>query len=222
MKEYPLLMTASNVLALLENRKDQTRRLPSVSNCLIDGKINRKLFPELDFNSPAVFIDDGPSPAGNSGPYLHVPRKNGQTMHRVYPVYAPGDKVWIKESHKFNGTMGGPRCTYRADGVEQWFEHAPETSPTWLADDNHWRPSVFLPKWAARIARVVADIRIQRLQDITESDAQAEGVAASELVEMKDGSPCYTTPYQLLWNQINGTDSWDNNPVVIVIEMKPA
>jgi hypothetical protein len=64
------------------------------------------------------------------------------------------------------------------------------------------------------------DVRVERVNSISEADAKAEGVPASESVEMKDGSPCYTLPYRLLWEQINGCDSWEQNPWVWVYALK--
>ena len=74
-----------------------------------------------------------------------------------------------------------------------------------------------------KITLEITNIRVERLQDISEDDAKKEGVSASEFVEMRDGSPCYTIPFYHLWTSIYGIDnskSWDTNPYVWVINFK--
>lgn len=77
------------------------------------------------------------------------------------------------------------------------------------------------PNIVTRITLAITNIKVERLWEISEIDAKAEGVMPSETVTMKDGSPCYTLPFQKLWTNIYGIDnfkSWEANPYVWVIE----
>jgi hypothetical protein len=130
--------------------------------------------------------------------------KFGEEMQSPYGW--KGDRLWVRETWR---VFGGREYEYQ--------KHKP--SVRYRADDicgedfqAEWRPSIHMPRWASRLTLEITEVRVERVQDITESDAKAEGVPASKNVEMKDGSPCYRIPYQILWNQINGCDAWDKNP----------
>ena len=87
-----------------------------------------------------------------------------------------------------------------------------------------WRPSIFMPRWVSRITLEITDVRVERLQDISEADAIAEGV---EYLPDVGGWRCYmnerggytyaVTSYRSLWESINGPGSWAANPWVWVI-----
>lgn len=109
-------------------------------------------------------------------------------------------------------------CFYRAD------ESNPRTKPL----SGKWRPSLLMPRWACRLVLPLVSVRVERVQDITEEDAKAEGV---EPVLMRGiGSyPEWMRPtmreghqkaFELLWKQIYGDASWDANPWVWVAEWK--
>ncbi|MCO1337108.1 hypothetical protein MO867_22550, partial [Microbulbifer sp. OS29] len=102
--------------------------------------------------------------------------------------------------------------------------------------DGGWRPSIHMPRWASRITLEITAIRIQRIQDISEEDAKAEGLRWHSLyrewggVELHpDSRPdlpqwrWYDNPveaFKNLWESINGAGSWDQNPWVWVIEFR--
>lgn len=99
-------------------------------------------------------------------------------------------------------------CLYRAD---------------WNGSDLRWTSPLFMPGWASRLTLEVTRVRVERLQDIREEDAKAEGCQASEAVVMNDGSPCYSHTFQKLWRSIHGIDNpkaWDSNPWVWVLEFR--
>lgn len=129
------------------------------------------------------------------------------------PYGAQGNRLWVRETWGWSSFASMPPskeypqflCYRTGDITEN--EHV-----------TRWRPSIHMPRWASRITLEVKAVRVERLQAISESDAQVEGVEASTQVEMKDGSPCYSTPYQILWEQINGVGSWEQNPWVWVVE----
>jgi hypothetical protein len=99
---------------------------------------------------------------------------------------------------------------------------------------DKWKPSIFMPRSACRIRLKITDIRVERLQDISEADAIAEGAepaletAGGNFLEYIDKSHVFynfapfkfRTGYKKLWSKINGQKSWDENPFVWVIEFK--
>jgi len=105
------------------------------------------------------------------------------------PYGVPGDRLWVKETFRFGeGGLAREFVHYRADEDEP---PAP----------GQWKPSIFMPRHASRITLEVTAVRVQRVQDIDEVDAIAEGVASR-------------AEYARLWCDINGATSWDENPFV--------
>ena len=146
MSDHPLILQGPLVRSLLEGRKKQTRRPLTRSTVTIDGPTcPKQLWGNLDIDSG--WVDPGPSPAGNPGPYLHAPNTNRQMegcVHRVYPRGHVGDRLWVRETwgmsyvdiasdraHVEGGTWGSPArpmrqacVVFRADG-----DAMPDDSP---------------------------------------------------------------------------------------------
>ena len=114
-----------------------------------------------------------------------------------------GSLIWAKETHLFHATMAGPHVHYRADNAEQIFPDAPDC-PAWLADDDKWRPSIFMPCWASRIARRVAKVRMEKLGDISEADALAEGIEYHQAVTAR-------SQFAALHEAHYGPGSWERD-----------
>lgn len=111
------------------------------------------------------------------------------------------------------------RCPYAADD-----------RMVHLANGWEWQrsslPSIHLPRWASRITLEVTGVRVERLQDISEEDARAEGISKTHLGEWGDldgnkvtGRP-WAHSFFIVWNEINGRESWDANPWVWVVEFR--
>lgn len=85
-----------------------------------------------------------------------------------------------------------------------------------------WRPSIHMPRWASRITLEVTSVRVERLQDISEADALAEGVNAHQDHHGRPTTSIYSPvqAYRDLWEQINGPGSWDANPWVWAVDFK--
>ena len=135
---------------------------------------------------------------------------NGWLSELDNPYGQSGDRLWVRETFAIHPEDGSK--IYRADRGGDYQGAA--------QGDFKWKPSIFMPRWASRLTLEIVRVRVERLQDISEEDAKAEGVDACRWCEMKDGSPCYTETYKELWTQINGCDSWDKNPWVFVIGFK--
>jgi hypothetical protein len=87
--------------------------------------------------------------------------------------------------------------------------------------DSRYRHARFMPRWASRITLEITNVRVERLQDISEADAQAEGCRGPVSKEtMWETGLVPSEAFERLWTQINGLDSWAANPWVWVIEFK--
>lgn len=120
----------------------------------------------------------------------------------------PGDTLWVRETWahralRVSGPEGYGCPVFRADDVDRRLPSGPYNRV------DRWRPSIHMPRWASRITLQITAVRVERLQDISEEDAIAEGVefGAKE-------------SYRTLWDSINGAGAWDANPWVWVIEFK--
>jgi hypothetical protein len=100
-------------------------------------------------------------------------------------------------------------------------------------DNIKWRPSIHMPRWASRITLEVTDVRVQRLQDITDEDAKAEGVVPLEHIhedqrvpgpgfnDCRLGDQPHRLPFAILWDEINGKRApWEADPWVWAIEFE--
>ena len=125
--------------------------------------------------------------------------KYGDYHDRYSPYGIPGDRLWVRETwaQDLHGEI-----FYAADHLNK-----PSTV-------EKWKPSIFMPRKISRITLEIVNIRVERVQDITETDALAEGIIPSEI------GITNKTCYQLLWDHINGAGDWKLNPWVFVIEFK--
>lgn len=211
-KERPILFSGAMVRAIREDRKTQTRRV-------IKPQPDRKL--KAGEGDPGFwFVESYHSPAWKC------------------PYGKPGDRLWVRETFSRDATSmyPCPPVWYRAsESIESDGIHTcPKDKQLPWADclacweERHgkfkWRPSIFMPRWASRITLEVTGVRVERLQEISEADAKAEGIE-----ELSHGFRDYlqrdvqmdaVSSYESLWESINGAGSWDANPWVWVIEFK--
>lgn len=110
--------------------------------------------------------------------------------------YKVGDILWVKETYLKVFTPKGDFSNYA---------YKADNDP--LHSIIKWKPSLFMPKEASRIKLKITDIKVERLQEITEEDAIREGVKSKD-------------SFKSLWTKINGAESWKNNPFVWVISFK--
>lgn len=213
MKERPILFSGPMVRAILEGRKTQTRRIVKLPRSLAGGYLSRAWTDKMFGVTPG----------------LHIPMPDGTAQRLRNPWGWPEpSRLWVRETgwepkiptayEMHEGADTWPPYAYDADGIS---ENEAEDFKSW-----GWkrRPSIFMPRWASRITLEIIDVRAERLRDITEVDAEAEGAERGYLKTMggqyliKEGA--YRCGYTNLWNEINGHDSWALNPWVWVIEFK--
>ena len=138
------------------------------------------------------------------------------------PYGQVGDTLWVRETWaKIITPEGKDAFVYRADD-----EYYKDTISDWKG----WKPSIFMPKEACRLVLKITNVRAERLNDISDTDAISEGIAISsrfgnevnQWIDYIDGngtpSPVYS--FQTLWQSINGEKSWNENPFVWVIEFR--
>lgn len=221
-KARPIIFGADSVRAILGGLKTQTRRVVTRANSYFDGSTaSASVWGDLDFGD--AFFDHGPSPAGNPGPYLKVASPKWQSRHRIYPRWQPGDRLWCKET--WHRDQSGGCFGYYAD-----FDAPSDSGFASNVGGGKVSP-LFMPRWASRITLEITRVRVERLQEITEDDAQAEGC---EL----DTEPCdHTRQYcedigcmgQTSrstfcgnWERLNAKRGfrWETNPWVWVVEFK--
>jgi hypothetical protein len=213
-RERPIIFSAPMVRAILDGRKTQTRR---------------KMKPQLEFRN----LIDGNSIIIYSGWVLPNKSGYGGTLYpnaataiiESCPYGVVGDRLWVRETWGI-GSRPDMHNGWR-DGIELKADEgegdddllplysAPAGVDVWGMRPG-WRSPIHMPRWASRITLEITDVRVQRLQDITVADAQAEGADPIE-----HGVPDARNAYSAIWESINGPGSWDANPWVWALTFKP-
>ncbi|OVV02826.1 hypothetical protein [Klebsiella quasipneumoniae] len=139
-----------------------------------------------------------------------------ELIRECCPYGVPGDRIWVRETWaRYNIDQNIHDIAYRA------------TTPADWPEEGRWRPSIHMPRWASRIVLEITDVRVERLNTISEEDARAEGVAKLRWGFWKHYHPGWTQhqlsargSFVTLWKSIYGDESWNSNPWVWVIEFK--
>lgn len=216
MTDRPILFSAPMVRALLDGRKTMTRRVQKhdiAAANRVESTAAGPIACEYDRRWP------------------------------VRTKFAAGDRLWVRETWATVNTGCGPGLAYKADGGftqpeydgEDFgagpsfdYEKYPGDYSMWISDllagspGHKWKPSIHMPRWASRLTLIVTDVRVERLQDISEADAIAEGVERDS-----DGWRDYLMPHTqccasardsfgTLWESINGPGAWQANTWVTV------
>lgn len=219
MKERPILFSAPMVRAILAGTKSQTRRIvkPQPASDYTDV-----FQPDFEAPRPVAFWARAGEPLTGD-------------FSAACPYGQPGDRLWVRETCRSE-----ERCDDLLDGVRYLADNA------WTPIDNnkaaadgwvtlyHYRgqrgatvPPIHMPRWASRITLEITGVRVERVQEISEADAKAEGVKASDAsIVTRDGewrrdlSNTARGAYCCLWESINGAGSWEANPFVWVVTFR--
>lgn len=242
MRERPILFSGPMVRAILDGRKTQTRRavkpqwsadvdevserpaLDRVLKCMVSGHSG-------EWGDDHGLDEVRRCPYGQPGDRLWV-RETFAYVRHSQNYESGGDDCFFEWDTEIYGPKiaehlnGNPRYSsfsaalcYAADGED---ENPAELYPSTNLDGKvvrpaeiRWQPSIFMPRWASRITLEITAVRVERLQEISETDAVAEGV----LGRGGDKSRA-RTEFMMLWRSINGPRSWDANPWVWVVEFR--
>lgn len=224
----PILFSAPMVRALLYGNKTQTRRI-------IKRPLKHPGWTEYVYFGPSKNNPNCQSRVIECGPDY----PDDHTDQVMCPYGAAGDRLWVRETWKPH--CGGPisdeyplgTCVkYAADFVMLKPSRWTDDEGRWCEaheDETKWRPSIFMPRWSSRITLEIVSVRVERLQDISEADAIAEGCvknhngyywggphAVSGLKQLATAKSAYND----LWTSINGPGSWEANPWVWVLDFK--
>lgn len=221
----PILFSGAMVRAILENRKTNTRRLRNLDG--VNANPGAWYFCALNGRGNAVFTQDEKT-------YTEV--KN--------PYGDKGDRLWVRESFRVwtrhivdsEDDIFGGKLT--SDDSDRPIEYLADSG----RDDLPWRPSIHMPRWASRLTLEIVKVRVERVQNISEADAIAEGVSLSFSDMYWQGGTSWTdernpafdpkraitgprAAFGMLWDSINskrddGKFAWNKNPWVWVIEFK--
>lgn len=195
----PIIFSGHMVRALLEGRKTMTRRLA---------------------------WRDGPAVSGYSAVAGTV--VEADTMAPTpWQKVKPGDRLWVRETFAARLDDAGepdpnPRYVkYRADNLR---DDRPQDPNDWHTWPKSWSVSIHMPRWASRLTLVAAAVRMERLQDVTEADAQAEGVHPEFEMDLGSflhgrGTPpsTYRLGFKHTWDRLHGDAAWDANPEVVAL-----
>lgn len=205
MSEKGIIFSAPMVRALLEGRKTQTRRL-------------------LGLRGFKGFSEFGPSDTpGYDWHFRRADKCWCDFRHADLPLpYAAGDRLYVREAWSVRGRYTDVvEVGYRASAtrahtefVEQWPVAVAVPGKGKWPEWPKYGPSIHMPRWASRLWLAVSDVRVQRLQDISEADTIAEGISADYLehIHGPDG-------YRDLWNSLHtkpGT-RWEDNPWIYAV-----
>ena len=220
-KERPILMAGEMVRATLDGRKTQARRIANLP---------------LHWSVPPARIVNG-----------RLNRYGMDSSESVPVPYQVGMKLWVRETFALENTY-----EYHGDheiptDVRPVQKHESEDWGYWLIpryratepdtllliketerpeDAMRWTPSIHMPRWASRITLEITNVRVERVQDISEEDAKAEGVELLKpgfyrAYDCKEGfATTAKRSFETLWTSIYGPDSWSANPLIWVLEFR--
>ncbi|MGI6907627.1 hypothetical protein ACRCLU_08955 [Klebsiella pneumoniae] len=259
MKERGMIFNGEMVRALLDGRKTQTRRIMKVQPSEDFTPMNMAL--ETDYKArwytPGVVDKDG---------YLQPASKeifgvSNENEGYSCPFGAVGDRIWVREAYRFPASLDDVSPTgvgemavatgYRKPWAPTFYEFTGTFSDGWkgfetppkVSGAGKLRPSIHMPRWASRILLEITDVRVERLNAISEDDAQREGVYtevwdqtvvarnyasrdeffqfwSEDMPHYVEMNQLYGSSFRSLWESIYGAENWLANPWVWVIEFK--
>lgn len=201
MKERGIIFNAEMVCAILDGRKTQTRRIMNNQPCTLTGETISVQQDDFNFRWTGDLYND------TSGWF-------------ACPLGNVGDRLWVRETYcegridEYDAEHPLDRYLYVDQSSEGIVYKEMCISDDIRIDEVVWKPSIHMPKKFARIWLEITDVRVERLNDISERDCVAEGIGSTFLRDYKKPQ------FQALWDSIY--NNWDQNPWVWVIEFKKA
>ena len=220
--ERPILFSGPMVRAILAGTKTQTRRV--VKGWPLEWLESAHFTPEYvalpeNYASPYGFAGDGLWVRETWG-YID-PDRSGEDYDDEHETAGPGPAAYCDELLQEGNPLRDfwrRRVTYAATWQEPKYGDGPDAP-------KRWRPSIHMPRWASRITLEVTGVRVERLQDISEADALAEGIVETRGgFGLPDGSHYHAADprisYWSLWDAINGSGSSERNPWVWAVAFR--
>lgn len=207
MKEHPIIFNTEMVKAILEGRKTQMRRLldpqpiglPEGTYCDPYNK-NHDHFTFWTKDNKMCL------PKGN------VKIKGKETAHWKCKYGQIGDKLWVREKFQISKGDFAPTLVEELTKKPIILYYASD-NPRYR-DQDKWKPSIHMPRWASRIKLEITDVRVERLQEITEHNSKREGCKSETLFSAR-------TKFTIPWNSIHKKEHrWEDNPWVWVISFR--
>ncbi|MFK1057241.1 hypothetical protein ACIU0Q_10560 [Pseudomonas aeruginosa] len=202
MKERPILFTGPMVRAILEGRKTVTRRaVKDTGFYAIDATIH-----------------------GNE-----VALREREALSTRCPFGQPDDRLWVREAWAADAQVDAIAPRDLSQGEPIWYpaDFSVRQTGCSMISKGRGRPSIHMPRWASRILLEITAVRIERLQDISEEQALAEGVRGEPCDHARQACAdigCWGDTakgaFGFLWESLNGEGSWAANPWVWVVEFK--
>lgn len=193
MTDRPIIFSAPMILALLDGRKTQTRRLAFRPTKGSDPEARKK-------GGVASWSGFRPSP---------------------WRKVQPGDRLWVRETWAPSEFVhgDGTRFFYRADADEDGtvpylISGTPSGGGVGNARIERWHSPMRIPRRASRITLTVTDVRVQRLQEISHRDCLAEGIHP---IGPEHHPDIPRREFSELWNRLHGAGAWDRNPEVVAL-----
>jgi len=209
-REHPIIFTTELIPKILDGTKTQTRRPIKPQPIYQKGQP----YSQWVWNKKSITIPKGIR-EGIDYALWWDRVKNPESIIRFCPYGQIGDRLWVRETFDIGRDN---KVFYKADYNE-----------TMPRDMFGWKPSIHMPRWASRITLEITEIRVERLQEIMEEDALAEGITVlqgtwqrfdPETLKMIGEPQPYTARYhfEALWDSLNPKYPWESNPWVWVIE----
>lgn len=220
MTDRPILFSAPIVRALLDGSKTQTRRILKPQPETFDLECgNECLVYPLKVE-------------GRDYTNIAIGHETSGVITKQKMPFEIGDRLWVRETWCLCGQMNKfpPRDVSPFEPVGYLADGDIRVMSCEMLTRGKTRVSIHMPRWASRLTLIVTDVRIQRLQDISEDDAIAEGIGmTSGTLDLITGSAYFNyeneakptwlnspiDSFHTLWNSINGPIAWDQNPWVV-------
>lgn len=202
-RERPILFNEQMVRAILEGRKTVTRRVMKPQPDFLGSMV--------DPNTPFKTLDAG----------LHA--------RITCPYGEPGDRLWVREAWEADAQVDAIAPRDLSQGEPIWYpaDFSVRQTGCSMISKGRGRPSIHMPRWASRILLEITAVRVERLQDISEEQALAEGVHGEPCDHARQACSdigCWGDTakgaFGFLWEQLNGAGAWQANPWVWVVEFK--